>query len=221
MGKKEIEWSCLICLEKKYPMTLSPCGHGVCSECVEKIYKCPECRVDIVLKQPNYELGRLLGLDYVIEVNKDTEIVSKDEEVNTEESMDEIYEEENMVESMDEIYEEINTTEVNNVWNISSAIKMIDDDRKRVKYQHERRDYERKLRLYSSIITIIIVAVCLLVFFINLSMRYGGIYGIMVPIVLAVIFMIFGYIISRYTLERTCMKRPMDIVYKKMKISNV
>lgn len=60
------KWNCSICLDcKHYPMSLNPCGHTVCQTCLIKIEKCPECRKVIERWNPNYELGRILGKEYV------------------------------------------------------------------------------------------------------------------------------------------------------------
>jgi cation transport ATPase len=207
MEPKEIKWSCVICLERNYPMTLSPCGHGVCSECVNKIDKCPECRADIVSKQPNYELGRILGLDYVIEVNKETEVVSKKEEEKNEDT------EESLEESIEEAMEEsLENNEEYIEWEISLK-KMFEDGEKRKKYQDELRNYHNKLEKYALSMTLIVAFVLFILFVINLFMEYGGVFGIVAPIAFMSIYMFVGYWISEYILKKTCIKAPKEIVY--------
>lgn len=219
MEPKEIKWSCVICLERNYPMTLSPCGHGVCKECVKKIDKCPECRESIVLKQPNYELGRILGLDYVIEVNKDDIFVLDDEIIEgKEESLEET--EEEMEESLEETEEEIEESlEENNEeymeWEISLK-KMLEDGKKIEKiekYQNELRNYHNKSKKYAILTTFIVEVVLFIVFVINLFMKYGGVFGIIAPIAFMSIYMFVGYWISEYILKKTCIRRPTEIVY--------
>lgn len=212
MEPKEIKWSCVICLERNYPMTLSPCGHGVCSECVNKIDKCPECRESIVLKQPNYELGRILGLDYVIEVNKEDKNVLDDEIIEgTEESSEGNNEE--TEESLEENNEENQLDIIE--WEISLK-KMLEDGKKiekSEKYQNELRNYHNKLIKYALLTTCIVEVVLFIVFLINLFMKYGGVFGIIAPIAFMSIYMFVGFWISEYILKKTCMKRPTEIVY--------
>jgi len=71
---------CPICrknyCDKVKPITLQPCGHGICSTCystlkdyamqvdedgrpVETPVKCPRCRKDIVHERPNYDLREI------------------------------------------------------------------------------------------------------------------------------------------------------------------
>lgn len=201
MEQKEIKWSCIICLNINYPMTLIPCGHGVCKECVNKIDKCPECRKSIVSKQPNYELGRILGLEYVIEVNKEDKFVLDDEIIEeTEESL-----EENNEENQLDIIE----------WEISLK-KMLEDGKKIEKiekYQDELRNYHNKSKQCALLMTFIVEVVLFIVFVINLFMKYGGVFGIIAPIALMSIYMFVGYWISEYILKKTCIKAPKEIVY--------
>lgn len=190
MELKEIKWSCVICLDRNYPMTLIPCGHGVCSECVNKIDKCPECRESIVLKQPNYELGRILGLEYVIEVNKEDKFVLDDEIIEETEESSEENNEENQLDIIE--------------WEISLK-KMFEDGKKiekMKKYQDELRNYHNKLKKYALLMTLIVAVVLFILFVINLFMGYGGVFGIIAPIAFMSIYMFVGYWISENILKK-------------------
>jgi tetratricopeptide (TPR) repeat protein len=66
--------SCEICMEsfnkeEHKPMTLMPCAHTYCFECIEQLkekveYNCPTCRVSISDAKPNYALINMLNLGF-------------------------------------------------------------------------------------------------------------------------------------------------------------
>lgn len=71
---------CEICLEKydkieRKPMTIIPCGHTYCLECLSKlkrqIYKCPKCKQPISSKKPSYAVLSILDLNLVVDMNSD------------------------------------------------------------------------------------------------------------------------------------------------------
>ena len=48
------QWQCKICLtnsksfeKDQYPHILVPCGHSFCHTCIDKLTKCPYCRINI------------------------------------------------------------------------------------------------------------------------------------------------------------------------------
>jgi WD40 repeat protein len=71
---------CEICLEKydkqvRIPMTIIPCGHTYCSDCLSKlkrqINKCPKCKQQITSKKPSYAVLSILDLNLVVDLNSD------------------------------------------------------------------------------------------------------------------------------------------------------
>lgn len=86
--EKEDIWKCPICWENEknwnYPLSLG-CGHSVCQFCLLKLHikygqssPCPECRAIISHFNPNYPLGRMLGLDYMDKYNQINTIYLED-----------------------------------------------------------------------------------------------------------------------------------------------
>eukprot|EP00919_Chromeraceae_sp_WS-2016_P077067 GHVR01182360.1.p1 GENE.GHVR01182360.1~~GHVR01182360.1.p1 ORF type:complete len:408 (+),score=94.49 GHVR01182360.1:295-1518(+) len=46
---------CIVCIERKWNTTLSPCGHVLCDSCGERLNFCPHCRAKIVSRQRCYQ----------------------------------------------------------------------------------------------------------------------------------------------------------------------
>merc|ERR1712154_57273 len=45
--REEDESECRICRDRKKDTVLVPCGHCLCSQCCQKVQKCPMCRARI------------------------------------------------------------------------------------------------------------------------------------------------------------------------------
>ena len=57
---------CCVCLDerKNYQMiTLKPCLHKICAECVKKLDKCPLCRSDIKGTEPKVVRGHFIHIN--------------------------------------------------------------------------------------------------------------------------------------------------------------
>lgn len=60
------DFVCEVCLDNydtmiHKPYSLVPCGHTYCIECLNRIIRCPSCRIEFQDKIPNWEISRRLN----------------------------------------------------------------------------------------------------------------------------------------------------------------
>jgi hypothetical protein len=156
--------SCCVCLDERknnQMITLKPCLHKICAECVKKLNSCPLCRSDIKGTEPKVD-GQSLSIDIENVKNSEAPIVSSattNDDCSHPTSLccclllfvlivpllvsllskqsdgKVIFEQRNQASSPN-LYNKI---EVNNDWQNDYILKQMEEDRKRRQREHNRR----------------------------------------------------------------------------------